>query len=166
MQTLVPDGDKLFSNRWLFQVAGGGGASARTGFKTVDAAWRTAGRQAAERGSLEAGGGEGARATVQNILELSDVVKCKTSGLVTKSAPGATTVQYQRGGVVLKAYYACVAFDGNKSDFSVYRSKLTLLSETCQYLAEVGTRNFFWVHNRNSATWRKHFRNRNSATFK
>ncbi len=24
---------------------------------------------------------------------------------------------------------------------------------------------FFWVRNRNSATWRKHFRNRNSATF-
>ncbi len=25
---------------------------------------------------------------------------------------------------------------------------------------------FFWVHNRNSATWRNHFRNRNSSTFK
>ncbi len=25
---------------------------------------------------------------------------------------------------------------------------------------------FFWVRNRNSATWRKHFRNRNAATFK
>ncbi len=32
-------------------------------------------------------------------------------------------------------------------------------------LAEVGTRDFFWVCNRNFATWRKHFRHRNSATF-
>ncbi len=30
----------------------------------------------------------------------------------------------------------------------------------------MGTRNFFWVRNRNFATWRKHFRNRNSATVK
>ncbi len=37
----------------------------------------------------------------------------------------------------------------------------------CCYSLEVGTRNFFfWVRNRNSATWRRHFHNRNSANFK
>ncbi len=33
-------------------------------------------------------------------------------------------------------------------------------------LSEVGMRNLFRVHNRNSATWRKNFRDRNPVTFK